>query len=214
MKLSKYVSNETIVNTIYSQLDYLNMISSIHEVSKPWYIKRAITNYTSKSNINSMLDLIDKYQKNVIEDIKKSIKILFRLVFRKYFKEELGLDNEAEIAIKYNDDLLELSVFDVNIVINYSSWQEAVETILNYDTTLLFDHKILHFISTLSNMHDTDDGVWVNVKRNGAAILCTRDGLSFKIKHSFEGELKYLTAISTGERKENLNRAMAIFNRC
>ena len=51
------------------------------------------------------------------------------------------------------------------------------------------------------------------INRNGTAILHTNDGLSIKIKQSFHNELKYLAAQSTGVRKENVAKALAILEK-
>ena len=213
MKLSKYISDTHAVNNLYEDMDFLNLVFCAQEASKPWIIRRTIANDDFPSRVNLMLDYFDKGKTEALQRVQKNINRLFKSTFKKYFMEEFGLDNGAEVSIVYGEDKLEMSVFTAKIIISYTSPVDMIDKVLNYDTTNLFNHKIFQFISTLYGMSGTDDGVWVDIKRNGAAILCTSDGLSIKIKHSFHNELKYIMSKSTGVRKENLSRALAILER-
>jgi hypothetical protein len=212
MKVSEYISDKKVIDDLYEDMDYLDMISAVQEASTPWNIRRTLSNDIIHTRLNFMLDSFDEDKVDAIQRVQQNISKLFRLAFKKYFTEELGLENCAEISIVYNEDSLELSVYTVKIIIKYSSYTDMIENVLNYDTTNLFNHKIFQFIYTMANM--TEDNVWIEIKRNGMALLHTRDDLALKIKHSFCDELKYLTAKSTGIRKESLLRAIAIFNRC
>ena len=210
MKLSEYISNATMVDTLYSHIDYLNMISTIRVASTPWYVKRTITNDTSKSNMNSILDLIDKNEKDAVENIQRDISGLFREALKKCFIEEFGFEDVARVSVVYNENFLEVFVFADRIVINYSSLEDMVDKVLNYDTNDLFNHRMLRFVYTLYNMSGSKDGIWIEIKRNGAAVFHTNDGLSLKVKHSFYTDLKHIAALSEGKRKENAMKALVI----
>ena len=190
MKLSEYISDKQAVDSIYSGIDYLNMMLAVIEVSTPWRIKRVIANDDASSNMNFMLDSFDTGKFNAIQKIQQNVSRLFREALKKYF--------------------LEVFVLADRIVINYSSLEDMVDKVLNYDTNDLFNHRMLRFVYTLYNMSGSKDGIWIEIKRNGTAIFCTNDGLAIKIKHSFYTELKHIAALSEGKRKENAMKALVI----
>lgn len=210
MKLSEYISDKQAVDSIYSGIDYLNMMLAVIEVSTPWRIKRVIANDDASSNMNFMLDSFDTGKFNAIQKIQQNVSRLFREALKKYFLEKFGLENGAEVSVVYNENFLEVFVLADRIVINYSSLEDMVDKVLNYDTNDLFNHRMLRFVYTLYNMSGSKDGIWIEIKRNGTAIFCTNDGLAIKIKHSFYTELKHIAALSEGKRKENAMKALVI----
>ena len=212
MKISEYVNDTFVVNKLYEDIDFLNMMDAIQKASEPWKIKLVIANNGLYPRINIILNILNRNQVNAIQSIQQNINKLFKSVFKKYFTEKFGLEKSVEVYIAYNEDSLELSVLSSKIIIEYSSIIDMINKVLNYETDKLFNHKIFNFIRTLYNMSDSN-GVWTEINRNGTAILHTNDGLSIKIKQSFHNELKYLAAQSTGVRKENVAKALAILER-
>ena len=212
MKISEYVNDTFVVNKLYEDIDLLNMLDAIQKASEPWKIKSVIANNGVCLRINAMLNVLNRNQMDTIQRIQQNINKLFKSVFKKYFTEKFDLKKSVEVYIAYNEDSLELSVLSSKIIIEYSSIIDMINKVLNYETDKLFNHKIFNFIRTLYNMSDSN-GVWTEINRNGTAIFCTNDGLAIKIKHSFYNELKHLIAVSTGKRKESLNRAIAILER-
>ena len=210
MKLSEYISDKQAVDSIYSGIDYLNMMLAVIEVSTPWRIKRVIANDDASSNMNFMLDSFDTGKFNAIQKIQQNVSRLFREALKKYFLEKFSLENGAEVSVVYNENFLEVFVLADRIVINYSSLEDMVDKVLNYDTNDLFNHSILRFVYTLFNMSKSEDDIHIEIKRNGTAIFCTNDGLAIKIKHSFYNELKHIAALSEGKRKENAMKALVI----
>ena len=95
MKLSEYISDKQAVDSIYSGIDYLNMMLAVIEVSTPWRIKRVIANDDASSNMNFMLDSFDTGKFNAIQKIQQSVSRLFREALKKYFLEKFGLENGA-----------------------------------------------------------------------------------------------------------------------
>ena len=212
MKISEYVTDTPTINKLYEDMDLLNMLDAIQKASEPWKIKSTITNNGVCPRINVILNILNRNQVEAIQRIQQNTNRLFKSIFKKYFTEKFGLEKSVEVYIAYNEDFLELSVLTSKIIIKYSSTIDMINKVLNYETDKLFNNKIFNFIRTLYNMSDSNS-VWTEINRNGTAILHTNDGLSIKIKQSFHNELKYLAAQSTGVRKENVAKALAILEK-
>lgn len=211
MNLSEYVQGSQSLTSVYSDMDYLNMLETAIEVSKPWKMKRIIANDYSNSNVNHLLDFYDKEKTKTIKHSKMIIRSLFKQVLNEYVSEQYKIDYSMDLSITFGATSMNISVLTNSTIIEYSSWSNMIEAALNFDLDRWLNQDIFKFINAMFNLPKGNNTISIKIGKSGGIVVYTRDKFALKIRRSFYDELKYLAENSTGLRKKDFVKILEIY---
>jgi hypothetical protein len=211
LNLSEYVQGSKSLTEVYSDIDYLNMLETAIEASKPWKMKRIIANDYSNSNVNHLLDFYDKEKTKTIKHSKMIIRSLFKQVLNEYVSEQYKIDYSMDLSITFGATSMIISVLTNSTTIEYSSWSNMIEAALSFDLEEWLNQDIFKFIYTMFSLQKGSNTISIKIGKSGGIVVYTRDKFALKIRRSFYDELKYLAKNSIGIRKKDLVKILEIY---
>ena len=211
MNLSEYLQDSPSLTDVYSDMDYLDMLETVIEASRPWKMKRIIANDNSDSNINHLLDFYDKERTKTIKHSKMIIRGLFKRVLNEYVSEHYKIDYSMDLSIAFGATSMNISVLTNSTTIEYSSWPNMIEAALNFDLDGWLNQDIFKFIYAMFSLPKGNNKISIKIGKSGGIVVYTRDKFALKIRRSFYDELKYLAENSIGLRKKDLTKILGIY---
>ena len=211
MNLSEYLQDSPSLTDVYSDMDYLNMLETAIEASKPWNMKRVIANDYSNSNVNHLLDFYDEERTKTIKHSRVIIRWMFKQVLNEYVFKNYKMDYSMDLSIAFGATSMNISVLTNSTTIEYSSWPNMIEAALNFDLDGWLNQDIFKFIYAMVNLPKGNNTISIKIGKSGGIVVYTRDKFALKIRRSFYDELKYLAENSIGLRKKDLTKILGIY---